>query len=119
MSRKENRSYCMQDVTVAMRHWNKGVCDLLRSDLFGGRRFGGLVSVLSVIYVLDVVICLGYGRDDDPGEGERDEHYDPTGQVFIQIRGRDGVHTKGTGSTGGLNGLVDTREAGEGEWVVS
>ena len=77
-----------------------------------------VLDVADVIDVLSVVVGLLDGVDDDPSEGERDEHHDPAGEVFVQVGGLDGIHAEGAGSTSGLDGLVKTGEAGEGEWVV-
>ena len=68
--------------------------------------------------MLNVIVSLLDGVDDESGEGERDEHHDPAGKVFAQVGGFYGVHTEGTGSTGRLDGLVETGETGEGERVV-
>ena len=77
-----------------------------------------LFDVVGVVDVFNAVVGLLDGRDYDSGEGEGDEHHDPAGEVFVQVRSTGGIHTKGTGGTRRLNGLVETGKAGEGEWVV-
>lgn len=72
-----------------------------------------------VIYVLGVVVRFLDGVDDEPGERERDEHHDTAGEELVQIWGGGGVHTEGASGTGGLDGLVDTGEAGKSERVVA
>ena len=96
-------------------------CGLLRSDLIGGGRCGVWKvppNVISIIDVFGVVVGLLDGMDDDSGEGERDEHDDPASEEFVQVWSRGGVHAEGTSSTCRLDGLVETGEAGEGEWVI-
>ena len=89
-------------------------------DLLGVWGFGrfDVFSVFDIIEVLNVVVSLLDGVDDESSEGERDEHHDPAGEVFAQVGSFDGIHTERTGSTGRLNGFVETGETGEGERVV-
>jgi len=77
-----------------------------------------LPDVIGIIDVFSVVVGLLDGMNDDSSEGERDEHHDPAGEVFVQVWSRGCVHAEGTGSTRRLNGLVETGEAGEGERVI-
>ena len=77
------------------------------------------VNVASVIDVFDVVVGFLDGVNYEPSERERDEHHDPAGEEFVQVWSRGGIHAKRTGGTGGLDGFVDTCEAGDGERVVT
>lgn len=77
------------------------------------------LSVANVIDGFDVVVSFLDGVDDDSGERKRNEHYDPAGKEFVQVWSLSGIHTKGASGTSGLDGLVDTCEAGDGERVVA
>ena len=81
--------------------------------------FGVFANIARVIDLFDVVVCFFDGVNDEASERERDEHHDPAGEEFVQVWGLGGIHAKGTSGTGGLNGLVDACEAGNGEWVVA
>lgn len=95
---------------------------LLRGDFLCGAQsalWGVVLDVAGVIDVFDVVVGFLDGVNDEASERERDEHHDPAGEEFIQVWSLGGVHTEGTSGASGLDGLVDTCEPGDGEWVVA
>ena len=76
------------------------------------------LDVVDVHHLLVLVVGLLDRAHDDPRDRERDEDHDPRREMLVEEGRRDGVHAARARGTGGLESVVETGVASEGEGVV-